>query len=232
MPSKNSIKLYLENSYYHIYNRGVEKRKIFLDEQDYKTFLKYLKIYLEPPENAKSRKISIGESKSFDAVPRPLNNFSNEIELTSYCLMPNHFHLLIYQKSNKSIEFFMRSIGTKYVQYFNKKYERVGYLFQGTYKAVLVKSDSQLLHLTRYIHLNPVSTFRESPLRYPYSSYGEYLGSRKTNWIKPQKILEYFKSAKNTSLKDVLSYQSFVEDYIQDSKEILKEVAIDNEDTL
>lgn len=224
MPSKNSIKQYIENSYYHIYNRGVEKRKIFLDQEDYKVFLNYLKIYLEPPpKETQLIQVQINQTL-FKTVLRPLNNFYNDIELIAYCLMPNHFHLLVYQRPKKGIEFFMRSLGTKYSQYFNKKYERVGYLFQGTYKAVLVEEDPYLLHLTRYIHLNPS---KETPLKGAYSSYGDYLGIRKTNWVKPQKILEYFNSAKKTSFKEILSYQSFVEDYAQDSKEVLGNLAID-----
>lgn len=225
MPSKNSLKIYLENSYYHVYNRGVEKRTIFQDEEDYKVFLNYLKIYLEPPQETKPQEIQIYNS-TFKAILRPLNNFNKEVDLIAYCLMPNHFHLLIYQKPKTAIEFFMRSIGTKYSQYFNKKYNRVGYLFQGTYKAVLIQEDPYLLHLTRYIHLNPL---KESPLRYPYSSYGDYLGARKTNWVKPQKILDYFKSAQKSSLKDIMSYQSFVEDYQRDSSEIIGDLAIDLE---
>lgn len=223
MPSKNSIKLYLQNSYYHIYNRGVEKRKIFQNEEDYKVFLSFLKVYLEPRKEQEKLEFRIN-NLVFRGIKRPLNNFSNEIELNAYCLMPNHFHLLIHQKTQKAIEFFMRSLGTKYSQYFNKKYERVGYLFQGTYKAVLIEKDPYLLHLSRYIHLNPS---KESPLKDAYSSYGDYLGLRKTPWVKPQKILEFFRSAQRTSLKDMFSYQSFVEDYAVDSGQALGELTID-----
>ena len=160
----------------------------------------------------------------FKGVKRPLNNFNSQIELVVYCLMPNHFHLLIYQKEKKAIEFFMRSLATKYSQYFNKKYDRIGYLFQGTYKAVLVEQDSYLLHLSRYIHLN---AFKETPLKDAYSSYGDFLGIRKTAWVKSQRILEYFKTAQKTSMKDILSYQSFVEDYAQDSEDVLGDLTID-----
>lgn len=224
MPAKNSLKEYLKKSYYHIYyNRGVEKRKIFLDKEDYAVFLSYLKVYLEPPKEPEKHEVRINTS-FFRGIKRPLNNYSIEIELHTYCLMPNHFHLLIYQKTEKAIEYFMRSLGTKYSQYFNKKYDRVGYLFQGTYKAVLVETDPYLLHLSRYIHLNPS---KETPLKEVYSSYEDYLGKRNTSWVKPQKILEYFKSAQRTSLSNVLSYQSFVEDYSSDPKEIIGGVTID-----
>ncbi|OGD97391.1 hypothetical protein A3F02_01620 [Candidatus Curtissbacteria bacterium RIFCSPHIGHO2_12_FULL_38_9b] len=224
MPSKNSIKQYLENSYYHIYNRGVEKRVIFENDEDYKVFLSYLKIYLDPPQSIEARTVSVNNNL-YKTVRRPLNNYYGEIELVTYCLMPNHFHLLIWQNKNpKSIEYFMRSLCTKYSQYFNKKYQRIGYLFQGTYKAVLIKDDSQLLHLTRYIHLNPT---KETPLQKAYSSYADYLGKRSTSWVKPRRILGYFKTAQKAGLKDLFSYQSFVEDYQMDSAEVLGNLKIE-----
>lgn len=234
MPAKNILKSYIENGYYHIYNRGVEKRIIFQDEQDYRVFLHYLKLYLSPPSSLKD----IYKGLSFVNPPRerPLNNFSQEITLMTYSLIPNHFHLLLKQKPAHAIEKFMRSLGTKYVQYFNKRYQRVGSLFQDTYKAVLVKTNEQLLHLSRYIHLNPAGhdLNKEYPLRdlqrillSSYSSYRDYLEKRKTAWVFPEEILSFFKTAQKTSLKDILSYQSFVEDYQQTPGEILGKIILE-----
>lgn len=206
MPARNIIKPYVENGYYHVYNRGVEKRVIFVDEQDTKVFLSYLKDYLSPKDwvtlmKTASNTILSPEEKARMGQLMRMNNFAEEIELLAYCLMPNHFHLLIKQNSFRSIEKFMRSLGTRYVKYFNQKYEgRVGGLFQGAYKGVLVKSEEQLLWLTRYIHRNPT---KDSP--FP-SSYPNYLGLIKQGWVKPGEILKYFsKSGFN-------SYRSFVED--------------------
>ncbi len=231
MPAKNVIKSYAEDSYYHIYNRGVEKRIIFNDDQDYKVFLSYLKTYLNPPSSPSKRTVQM-ENISFTTLKRPLNNYYQEIDLIAYCLMPNHFHLLIKQKSSKSIELFMRSLLTRYATYFNKRYKRVGSLFQGTYKAVLVPNEDYLLHLSRYIHLNPINHAKEYPLRMlldNYSSYGDYLGFRKTEWIKKDLILSFFKTAQSAHLKDVLSYQSFVENYLEDSREKLGMLTIEDE---
>lgn len=226
MPAKNTLKPYIENSYYHIYNRGVEKRIIFIDEQDYRVFLSYLKVYLSPED--------LRKGDSFTNIPRrrPLNNFYQKIDLLAYCLMPNHFHLLLKQKPADGIEKFMRSIGTKFVQYFNRRYDRVGPLFQNTYKAVLIESDEQLLHLSRYIHLNPLGdNKKESPLQARllsvYSSYADYLGKRKTLWVQPKEISSFFKTAQRTNLKDILSYQSFVEDYSQPSEELLGDLILE-----
>lgn len=138
MPAKNSIKQYVENGYYHLYNRGVEKRNIFLDDQDYSVFLGYIKQYLGPHEGSDPKSLV------------------DDIDLIAFCLMPNHFHFLAKQKTIDGITKFMRAICTNYVMYFNKKYERVGTLFQGKYKGVLLDNDTYLLHLSRYIHLNPI----------------------------------------------------------------------------
>lgn len=214
MPRKNSLKTYVEGGYYHIYNRGVEKRDIFLDERDYKVFLHFLKTYLsplEPEDNLPKRRPKTG------VTPKTVYNF---ISLMAYCLMPNHFHLLVKQEVRDGISQLMNRIGTNYGMYFNKRYERVGPLFQGVYKAVLIDNEAQFLHLSRYIHLNPYEIEGggfERLVAYPYSSYGDYLDIRNTEWVKTEEILSYFKSGERVPGAKVgeehLSYQSFVEDF-------------------
>ena len=130
--------------------------------------------------------------------------------------MPNHFHLLIKQRIKKGITKLMNRTGTNYSMYFNKRYERVGSLFQGVYKAVLIETESQLLNLSRYIHLNPFEIEKRNfkkLIDYSYSSYGDYLGRRKSEWVRTEEILSYFKTKRRRGLVDNLSYQSFVEDY-------------------
>lgn len=214
MPSKNRLKTYLESGYYHIYNRGVEKRKIFLDQQDYGVFLSYLKEYLlsknehELQERLSDPNTSYKERNKILRALR-MNNFYEEITLLAYCLMPNHFHFFIKQKSALSIDKFMQSLCTRYSMYFNKKYKRVGSLYQDIYKAASVVNDPQFLYLSKYIHKQSIASkgttfrgWREQP-----SSYLEYLGKRKTEWVKPDEVLSFF-SETNSSL----SYQSFVEE--------------------
>src|SRR3989344_616327 len=146
MPSRNILKMYVKDSYYHIYNRGVAKQKIYLDSQDYKVFLNYLKEALTLSPDLKFTKTSFTlQGRTFKGVPRRVKNFQEEIELVAFCLMPNHFHLLIRQNAKESMLHFMRSIITRYAQYFNKKYDRVGPVFQGRYKAILIKDDRYLL---------------------------------------------------------------------------------------
>ncbi len=230
MPSKNSIKSYATDGYYHIYNRGVEKRLIFQDAQDYFVFLSYLKDYLlaknekELREKLSDSSISYKEKDKILKILR-LNNFFEEISLLSYCLMPNHFHFLIKQRSENSIDHFMNSIATRYSMYFNRKYKRVGPLYQDVYKAVLVTTDEYLLHLSRYIHKQALALQGdawERRMEEQPSSCLDYVGERKTGWVHPEEVLTFF-SKTNPNL----SYKSFVkeeDDLSVISKLILEDV--------
>ena len=223
MPAKNSSKQYLENGYYHIYNRGVEKRIIFPDEQDYGVFLSYLKEYLLPKNELELQKKLANPDVSYfekDKIAKLLrmNNFSGEISLLAYCLMPNHFHFLIKQQGANSIDNFMNSLATRYVVYFNRKNKRVGPLFQGVYKAVLISTNEQFLYLSRYIHQQAINTQnRAQP-----SSYLDYLGKRKTTWLNTEEILSFFSRNHLPS-----SYESFVKER---DNELIKNFLIENED--
>lgn len=213
MPAKNSTKTYLGNGYYHLYNRGVEKRLIFLDQQDYGVFLSYLKEYLLPkPEKELREKLvdpqvsTVERDKLIKKLS--LNNFYNEITLLAYCLMPNHFHLFIKQKTANAIDRFMQSLCTRYAIYFNKKYKRVGSLYQGVYKAVLITTEEQFLYLSKYIHKQSLALQGETlQAQNQSSSYSDYIDKRKTSWIRPEEVLSYF-SKTNPSL----SYESFVKE--------------------
>lgn len=218
MPAKNAIKEYREGAYYHVYNRGVDKGLIFREDKDYKTFLSFLKLYLTL------------QGVSLKGPPsRQLKNYVGEIELLSYCLMPNHFHLFIKQDSIHSMDHFLRSLLTKYVRYFNSHYKRIGPLFQGTYKAVLVENEYQFIYLSKYIHRNPLSLspYKESPRRlheYPYFSYGNFLHRFQQAWVKPDEILSYF-SEKFMQL----SYEAFVGQSYAEDIDPIKDQTIDLE---
>lgn len=221
MPARNSVKLDLEETYYHIYNRGVDKRIIFEDEQDYKVFLGYLKEYLSLPRDPNEQAIEFTlKGSTFKGIPRLLNNYFGQIDLLAYCLMPNHFHLLIKQKDIGMMKNFMKSISTRYSMYFNKKYERSGTLFQGIYKAIIISSENYLLHLSRYIHLNPIELMKD--IADGYSSYGDYIGLRNTMWIETNTIKSYFSKESNK----LTSYKTFVESQIEDN-EMLKGYTLD-----
>jgi putative transposase len=226
MPARNVVKSYVSDSFYHLYNRGANKQEIFRDQQDYQVLIKYLSQYLLPKdENYLLSVISNPRSNYKDREKAQkllhLNNFSQTIQLHAYTLMPNHFHMLVYQTENDAIDRFMNSLWTRYSMYFNKKYKYVGRIFQSLYKGVIITNDSQNIHLSRYIHLNSIAHHRYrnpaskgSALRgYIFSSYLEYLGLRKTLWIHTEEILGHFNSS--------LSYQDFVESYENDEETAL-----------
>lgn len=212
MPAKNILKEYAAETYYHIYNRGVAKQDIFVDDQDFKTFLSYLKIYLTIPD-LQGQTLKVPPSKK-------LKNYTQEITLLSYCLMPNHFHLFVFQKEVNSITNFLKSLTVKYSMYFNAKYKRVGPVFQGRYKAVLVKSENQFIYLSKYIHRNPVDILPagsdlEGLEGYKYSSYQNYLGLFNQIWVNTEEILSYFSKTNSGE-----SYKKFVEE--TDESDILR----------
>lgn len=227
MPHKHIVKTYVENGHYHVYNRGVEKRDIFLDNQDYRVFLHLLKYYLSP--TGKEDQHPLVNLPNYPFVrPRPLANLAGEVELLAYCLMPNHFHLLIKQVSADGMSKLLRRISTTYSMYFNKRNDRVGHLFQGIYKAALIPDDPYLLYISRYIHLNPEELTGFNPVSYPYSSYPYYLGEKKAKWLKLDIILDFFEKSKLLPfLQKYPSYQEFVEGNKKDPREASGNLAID-----
>lgn len=220
MPAKNTVKTFIPNRFYHVYNRGVEQRTIFLDDRDYAMFLYFLKYYLSPPLS--------------DDLKQIKRSLFHQVKLHSFCLMPNHYHLLVQQTTVDGMTKFIRAVCTCYVGYFNERYNRVGGLFQGKYKASLVDSDEYLLYVTRYIHRNPIELERVGPWsrsdplqNYPYSSFPYYLSQKHAKWLTTHEILSYFSSAHKLSRRDFLSYESFVIDEDEDVKDKLGELALD-----
>ena len=172
MPSKNTVKMYDVDAFYHVYNRGVNKGLVFKDDEDYSVFMHLLKRYLdEDPEK--------------DNSGREYDKLYDDVELVAFCLMPNHFHLLFYQMEIDGITKLMRAVATSYTRYFNKKYDRVGGLFQGIFKAKQIENESYLMHITRYIHLNP-----EDFMNWKWSSFGAYVGRVPLGWVHPERVLD------------------------------------------
>jgi len=202
--------------YYHIYNRGTEKRDIFLDKADYLRFIVLLYI----SNNIEAVHISnLREQGKFLRDIINLERKETLVDIGTYCLMPNHFHLLIKEKRAGGISEFMKKISTGYSMYFNKRYERTGRLFEGTFKSVHADSDEYLKYLFAYIHLNPIKlinpVWKEEGIRnsveaklflsgYSFSSYLDYTMKARNNGKRPEsKILnknvfpEYFSTEKD-----------------------------------
>jgi len=184
-----------DDGYFHIYNRGVEKRLIFLDRSDYQAFTDiihyYLNLTLQPPTDALAR-----TGLKYAGI------YYQHLTLISYCLMPNHFHLLLKQITPGTIPKFIHRISTTYSMYFNHRYHRVGPLFQNRFQAKPIETESYLLYLSKYIHLNPKDLPRISShpqlARYKWSSYHLYLHphspKKPIDFITdPGPILAYFK---------------------------------------
>lgn len=160
----------------HIYNRGNNKEKIFFDEQDYRAFLFRLGLALgfDEKELTKEKALSMPYSRI-----RITNTSKNDFKLHSFCLMPNHFHLIIEQTKDTSISKLISKICTSYAKYLNIKYKRVGHVFQDQFKSVLIESDGQLMWTSAYIHMNPVKDgLVKHPSEYKWSSYKDFRGER------------------------------------------------------
>ncbi|OGN09668.1 MAG: hypothetical protein A3J46_01600 [Candidatus Yanofskybacteria bacterium RIFCSPHIGHO2_02_FULL_41_11] len=159
------------NGFFHVYNRGHNKDLVFKDEEDYLFFIKRAKQILGLQKTGMSRWMNSLPEGSFSVL--------------SYCLMPNHFHFLILQKTNLPISRFISKLCTSYSIYFNKKYENVGSVFQGRFKAKLVDSDLYLTYLSVYIHKNP-----KQPFKWPYSSMAGYIGMGRDSLVDKDLIIK------------------------------------------
>ncbi len=203
----------ITNHIYHVFNRGVNKGDIFFSQKDYERFLSAARHYL-----TKNSKFSYEkDTNSNDPVSLELKP---KVEILAYCLMPNHFHFLIKQLKEDGITSYMRRFMNSYSHYVNVKNKRVGPLFQGRFKGVLIDSDEQLLHVSRYIHLNPLVSSLVADLNdYPWSSYKAYI-EKNTNedLSKPNIILSNFKTT-----EDYKKFVSDQEDYAR-SLELIKHV--------
>lgn len=193
---------FANGSFYHIYNRGVEKRKTFMGKRDYMRFLETLDFYRRTPVPMKLSDFRRGVIKL-----KKLENQTELVKIYCYCLMPNHFHLLVQQLSDGGISEFLRKVADSYTRYFNTKYERVGSLFQGKFKAKLIETDEYLLQLSKYIHRNSFPLPMWERRFYPYSSYPYYLSGEVHLFCNTEFILSYFSKS-----NPQLSYQSFVEE--------------------
>lgn len=196
--------LFVANENYHLYNRGVEKRVIFLDEADHKRFVKTLFFCngTKPFNDRNSRK-GLTFAEAVDKRGERL------VDIGAYCLMPNHFHLLIRENQEGGISTFMQKVLTAYTMYFNVKYERKGRLFESSFKSTHAGYDQYLKYLFSYVHLNPMKlldrNWRDKSLHYdglsmkhlssyPFSSFLDYLGEKRdeNHLLNRETFPEYF----------------------------------------
>ncbi|MDA2936063.1 transposase [Patescibacteria group bacterium AH-259-L05] len=218
--------------FYHVYNRGVEKRDIFLSEKNYVRFIHDLYEFNSvDPAQKFTAKIGVPISDNFEN--KEINRLVN---IVCFCLMPNHFHLILEQLNDGGITQFMQKLGIGYVYYFNLKYERVGPLFQGRYKAIHIDNENYLLHLSRYIHLNPVelveSKWKEQGItnwenvnefleQYRWSSYLDYIGKKNFPSVIHNDIIRYYFG----SLEE--DYKGFVNNWLTQSMNRIEKLVLE-----
>lgn len=214
MPTNRKI-VFANGEYYHVFNRGVEKRTTFINKYDFLRAAKTINYYrFKNIPLRYSKYIKLDKNKR-EELMKGLNFNEVHVEIIAYCLMKNHFHFLLKQKMNNGIVKFMAKFTNSYTKYFNTKSNRIGPLFQGVFKAVHVEDDEQLLHLSRYIHLNPIAGFVIEPeqlAEYEWSSYPEFLGKKTIGMIKSDAVLNFFKNNKE--------YEKFVLDQADYAREL------------
>ena len=188
------IMIYEENGFYHVYNRGCNKELIFTEISDYKNLINRIK-----------------ESE-----------FNKYLNIISFCLMPNHYHFLVQQKTEKPVSDWISFIFNGYVQYFNHKYTRSGTLFEGRVKARSITDEKYLIRSSLYIHDNPVKAGLVSkPEDWEFSNYREWIGMRNSKLYDYNFIKENFDSKKN--------YVELMNDYLKGKVSIIDDFEFDEE---
>ncbi|PIX56406.1 MAG: hypothetical protein COZ49_02340, partial [Candidatus Yonathbacteria bacterium CG_4_10_14_3_um_filter_47_65] len=212
--------------FYHLYNRGTDKRDIFISERDYRRFTVLL--YLCNNKDPVNMDIELKKGRTFSEL---LLNKTDEhfVDIGAYCLMPNHFHLLVRERDDCGITNFMRKLSTAYSMYFNKKNDRSGTLFEGKFKAKHANDDNYLKYLFSYIHLNPIKMidphWKENGIAdrtkaknylktYHYSSYLDYIGSDRAEQtiLKKSSFPDYFRTA--------IDFENFVDELLSYKNEV------------
>ena len=182
---------FVADQYFHIYNRGNNYQNIFFEKENYLYFLRLVRKYLIPAD----------------------------VDMIAYCLMPNHYHFLVYLRSDKLSRSMQRFL-LAYTKAINKRFNRVGALFQGRFKGKWIDSNDYLLRISRYIHQNPVvAGLVSKPEDWEFSSYRDYIGIRAGTLSDPDIILSQFSSREE--------YQEFVEDYTEDFDQDINHLLLD-----
>lgn len=203
--------VFANGEFYHIYNRGVDKRDVFMDKNDFERFLQSIKEFNVIDPIGSIYENSFVQNTYFDSKRKhkPLVNF------VAYCLNSNHYHFILQQVAEKGVEKFMQRLGTGYTKYFNNKHRRSGILFQGVFKAKHIDTNEYLLHLSAYVNLN--NRVHQLGSEASKSSWDEYIG-KQISFCKKEIIMEQFKNIaeykdfSESSLKDILNRKQLAEE--------------------
>lgn len=234
---------FANDHYYHIYNRGVDKRRIFLENKQYYRFIHDLYEFNDSDAVTnlswrlhyyRSRESIVDYRFPTSIVPM-VKKRKELVEIVCFCLMPNHFHLILKQLIEKGISKFMHKLGTGYANYFNEVQKRTGALFEGRFKSILIENDEYLMHLSRYIHLNCIDLiepeWKEEGIKdlkaanrfleaYKWSSYLDYIGKRNMpSVINTDFLLDYFGNNGE--------YRCFTTSWLQGDVDYIKDLALE-----
>jgi putative transposase len=189
---------FVQNEYYHIYNRGVDKRDVFLDDWDYGRFLLAMDLLNDEQDGLMIRwrdyKKHHPEELVQNFLPTAVKQRSPLVEIVAYCLNSNHYHLILKQNNGIGIKLFMQRLGNSYTKYFNKKNKRNGVLFQGRFKSTHIEPNN-FLRMSVYVNCNTEIHGIHSASNYKWCGFSEYLGKANSRFCKKEIILDQFKSS-------------------------------------
>ncbi|SRR5258706_7911286 len=196
---------------YHVFNRGIDKRIIFMTKSEYQRAIDCLSYYqFASPPMKFSKYQTLQEVRKSDILAQFQSRSNKLVDIYAFCLMPNHFHFLLTQLRENGIAKFMANFQNSYTRYFNIKHDRIGSLLLDQFKGVQIETDEQFIHVSRYIHLNPVTAYIVKKFidlyDYPWSSYPEYLKINERNIVNVEPVLSLFKNQ--------LAYEGFLADQV------------------
>lgn len=212
MATKRSI-IFSNDHWYHIFNRGIEGRPLFLTNKDYQRFISILSFYQYSDIPLRYSYFAQLAPAFQTVMHERIKTHPKRIIASAYCLMPNHFHLLLRQHMDDGISRYVADICNSYSKYFNTKNDRIGTLFQSVFKAVHIDTEEQLLHVNRYIHINPYvsSLCRFSEVfQYSWSSLRFYIEDKQNDFVNKEFVLDNFSGKQ--------SYRTFIEDQMSFAK--------------
>lgn len=201
---------------YHIFNRSIGHTTIFKELKNYQRLINLVEFYrFNKPPVRFSHFNRLTESVKIEFLNK-IHLSEKLIDIYAFCLMPNHFHFLVKQLKDNGISQFTSNLQNAYAKYFNIKYQRTGSLFQSMFKVVRIETESQLIHVQRYIHLNPLTSyilkdFKEL-YKYKWGSFGSYTQKHPYNFINTKPILKLFNNKKD--------FTSFTSDQIEYQKQL------------
>jgi len=196
---------------YHVFNRGIDKRVTFSTDGEFQRAIDCLSYYrfASPPLKLSKYQL-LPEDRKSDILAQFQDEQNKLIDIHAFCLMPNHVHFLLTQRKEGGIAKFMANFQNSYTKYFNTKHERVGQLFLDQFKAVHIETDEQFLHVSRYIHINPLTAFLLKNFNelytYPWSSFPDYVNLNSGIITTTEKVFSFFPS--------ISTYEGFLADQV------------------